>query len=213
MSDRDFVWVSSFRKAAELILGLETDRTGGSNGNPKKGLPVARSVWVGEVPPLDELPCKIWRVREIPHTLPPLFIVRGFIFVTHEAARVLERFDLGEGRLEKVAVTASEEASKIDQTVFCWVFGNRKSALDMASSRLDHVVTDAPGDPYAFLPANVADDDIRVRKEAMSGPEVWYDPALNDAVFFGRRLGDALQAAGLAKDFRLHRAPVFAGTS
>lgn len=208
MPDRHYVWVSSFRKDSGLILGFKTDRTDGTTGSSKAGLSVARSIWVGEVPPPDQLPERIWPGREGRRSLSPLFIVRGFIFVTHDAARILERFDLGGGRLREVAVLASEDATEIDETVFCWVFGNKKSALDLACSRLEHLVTDAPGEPYGFLPAGVTDGDIRVREEALSGPDVWYDPALIDALFLGRRLGEELEAAGLAKAFRLHRAPV-----
>ena len=208
MSDQAYVWVSSFRRSSELILGLETDRTDGSNGSPRTGLPLARSIWVGEVPPLHQLPCRIWPGREKPRDLPPLFLVRGFIFVTQEAARILECGDLGDGSLEKVAMVASETSDEIERHVFCWVLGNTKSALDLAASRLEHVVTDAPCRPYGFLPNRPRDGDVRVDEMALWGPDVWYDPALRDGVFLGRKLGDALEAAGLARAFHIHKAPV-----
>jgi hypothetical protein len=52
----------------------------------------------------------------------------------------------------------------------------------------------------------MADDVIAVSAGALGGADVWIDRTLFKSVFFSRQLGDAVDAAGFRKAFRLYRA-------
>jgi hypothetical protein len=202
-----FVWVSSFRKAPELIIPWLTDRTHGPDGDQKKGLPTGRSTWAGEVPANTELPTAIWPKDSRRKAPPHLFIARAFVFVSARAAEILRQFDLGAGKLTPVRALGADRTTHNPGHYFCWVFGNTKHAIDLDGSKLDEH-SDPRERGYGFLGYDTADGDIWVGETALSGADVWFDPGLADAIFLSAGLGDALRDAGLGKAFRLHRASV-----
>ena len=203
----DHVWVSDAWNDSALILFVQTDISVSHVDKSVEGLELNKA---GKPVPADLCPTKIWGDEAAPHfeTMPHLFLAMGQWIVSAKAADVLRRFDLGGGALYPVSggVYQKDGVTAVPGTYYCWTFGNAKRAFDeTASVNMEEPVVSGL---WWTMPWNIADDDVAVTSEALQGPAVWLDAGLFKSIFVSGPLGDALAAAGLTRDFRLHRCRV-----
>ncbi|MGV2051592.1 imm11 family protein [Agrobacterium sp. 22-209-1] len=161
----------------------------------------------GESLPAECFPEEIYGTpdaKESAYKLPDLFFEGNFWVVSKAAADVLRQFDLGGGGLYPVKVLKKDRETPVGGDWFCINFGNRKEALLVSESvplREDYI---RHGEKGWFLKAPLKDNDIAVSQEASSGPDLWIDPQMGDAIFFSDALGRALKSAKADKGFFLH---------
>jgi hypothetical protein len=141
---------------------------------------------------------------------PPLlnfFYAGSHCIVSEKAADIIRRFDLGGGALYPVSEGMYEFGNEIRMPghYFTWIFGNVKQAFLPDESTMKFKLGPTS---WWHMPLEMADGAAAVSRAAIDGPDVWVDPTLVEAIFLSQGLGDALDAAGLAQDFRLFRCRV-----
>jgi hypothetical protein len=205
----DHVWVSRAIADVSLVGKFDTDiwvenqqvAIQAEKLN-KRGQPVAENM----------CPKKIWGDDLAPHftTIPHLTSAQSHWIVSAKAAEVLRQFDLGGGALYSVAdgIFQKDGVTRVPGDYFCWIFGNSKKAFLEQHSPAAKPMSGATTRDWCVMPSNLADKDIAVSTAALVGPDVWVDPLLFQSLFVSGRLGDALDAAGLRKAFRLFQCRV-----
>lgn len=114
---------------------------------------------------------------------------------------MLRQFDLGGGGLYPVKVLKKDRETPVGGEWFCINFGNRKEAFLVSESTPLEQLYIRPGEKGWFPDATLKDNDIAVSKEACTGPDIWIDPQVGDAIFFSDALGKALKGAKADKGF------------
>jgi hypothetical protein len=209
----DHVWVSSMLGDSRLIVMMLADIADGPDADRPSARDAKNKLPLGE--PLEQHMCPraVWGERrrfKIRANVPHLFNARGYWVVSSKAADILRSFDLGQGALYPVTAYREDQATRLPGDYYCWVFGNRKSALDIEQSRNLEIPSGPPGyiPPTRLLPWTLQDWDVAVSANANIGPDVWIDTHLHSAVFLSGHLGDALAKAGLDRAFRIAKARI-----
>jgi hypothetical protein len=205
----DYVWLSRALDDVTLIGKFHTDiaakdvdmaiKAGSQN---QRGQPVPDAM----------CPKRIWGDKDasVFKKIPHLVYARSYWIVTSRAADVMKQFDLGGGALYPVSegIFQKDQVTRVPGDYFCWIFGNVKTAFLEQHSPKARPMSGAVTRDWCKMPFVLADNDIAVSSAAQIGPDVWVDPILFQSLFVSARLGDALEAAGLRKAFRLFRCPV-----
>jgi hypothetical protein len=207
----EYVWVSNVFQDTPYIY-LQTDI---SVANEEASIQAIDLNSNGKSVPVELCPKKIWLSSDVEDydrwtsdTLPDLFSARGHWIVSARAADVLRKFDLGGGALYPVTegIFLEDEVTRIDGDYYCWIFGNIKMGLMPEVSA--NLRPPAVEGLWYHMPWKLADGDVAVSKDVLGGPDVWLDKMLFQSIFLSRELGDALDAVGLRKAFRLYKARV-----
>lgn len=142
--------------------------------------------------------------------LPDLFKGGGQWVVSGKCAAVMRRFDLGNGNLYPVEIRSAASTGATGGSYFCLNFGNVKKAL-LPNESVG--LRPAPGGRWSPR-ATFVDDDIALSTVALSGPDIWLDPAMPLTFFFGGGLMEALSEASADRGFgaysRLRRCRIVA---
>jgi hypothetical protein len=205
----DYVWLSMALDDVTLIGKFHTDIVAQDVDIAiKAGTQIQR----GQPVPKAMCPKKIWcdKNSSVSKRIPRLIDAEGYWIVTAHAADILKQFDLGGGALYPVSegIFQKDQVTRVPGDYFCWIFGNVKNAFLEQHSPRAKPMSGADTRDWCKMPFDLADDDIAVSSAAQIGPDVWVDPILFQSLFVSARLGDALEAAGLRKAFRLFRCPV-----
>ena len=204
MTKSGHAWVADFMGDPALMLMYQTDLSVRDSDASVEGiLALERGMPV----PYQNRPQFVWPDKRAKHRndLPPLFCSNGFWLVSQRVADIMRQFDLGDGDLHAVEVREKDGKKRLDETRFCWIFGNRKDALDSDASANLRLFRDVPGEDRRLLASKPADDDVALAPGAALGPDVWLEKRLKKAVFLCGALGDALVSDGLGKALRLTR--------
>jgi hypothetical protein len=208
----NYVWVSTARTDARFGLSVKTDI---STGAPERAIDAQSLIDDGQPVPASMCPTRLWADAGAPDhdkmpfaKIPPLFGAGGFWIVSGKAAGIIGSFDLGGGSLYPVSqgLFAEDEKTRVPGEFFVWIIGNQKSAF-LPAETMNKRPFGVAGLRWK-LPWTLNDLDIAVSRAAEAGPASWIDPALFNAVFVSRALGDALDAAGLTKAFHLFKARI-----
>ena len=132
--------------------------------------------------------------------LPDIIFAGSFYVISEGCAEVIRQFDLGGGHLYPVEVLQKDKITPIGgHKWFCINFGNAKKGLIADQSR--NIELRAQG--RYINRAALAHDDIAVSKHALSGPDLWVEVQMWNALFLSGRLGDALKKAKCASGWGL----------
>jgi hypothetical protein len=205
----DHVWLSRALADVSLVGKLDTDIW---VENRDLAIKAQKLNERGQSVPEDMCPKKIWgddhaaRFKTIPH----LISAQCHWIVSAQAADVLRQFDLGGGAIYPVTdgIFQKDQVTRVLGDCFCWIFGNSRTAFLEQHSPAAKPMSGADTRDWCKMPYDLVDDDIAVSGAAQDGPDVWVDPLLFQSLFLSGRLGDALEAAGLRKAFRLFRCRV-----
>ncbi|MEO1611916.1 MAG: DUF1629 domain-containing protein [Pseudomonadota bacterium] len=127
------------------------------------------------------------------------------IWVIHpDVAEIFKGSELGGGGVYPVELLDTDQKTPLPGEFFILVIGNTKNTIDYEASSLRHGLSrKKPRPPY---PGHGGA--IKFKPEALTGPDLWMEEHLPDAVFFSGWLGDALIKAKRDKRFSLERCPV-----
>jgi hypothetical protein len=204
------VWISNVLADTELIIMFNSDIAEKEVDKAVEGLKLLKP---GKPVPRELCPRQVWndKGRKNWSHLPHLSVINGFPIVSETATDIFRQFDLGEGALYPIeGIYQSDRTTRIAGDYFCWVFGNQKTAfLPQESPDKQPFGVKVDGEYVRWnMPVLLRDDQLAVSGAALDGPDVWVDPLLFRSVFLSSALGDALNAAGLGKAFRLFRSRV-----
>ena len=208
----NYVWVSNAIDNTRLLLFVETDVNVADPDRMSEAMHLNNN---GQSVAAELCPKKVWADNDVEDyermprdNMPDLFFANGYWIVSERAAEIMRQFDLGGGALHPVTegVFLEDQVTRVPGEFYTWIHGNLKTAF---------LPDETPNkSPFGIaglrwnLPTKLNDDDIAVSTAALSGPDVWRDTVLMDAVFLSQSLGDALIAAGLKKAFHLYKARV-----
>ncbi|WP_152664113.1 hypothetical protein [Sphingomonas sp. SRS2] len=142
--------------------------------------------------------------KEKDYRLPNIFFAGSYWAVSQRAADVLRQFDLGGGGLYPVRVYKKDRKTLVDGEWLCINFGNVKHAFLPDESR--NFWAGSAGKWVGR--AAMTDYDTALSPIALTGPDIWIDPIVRDAIFFSDGLGRALKKAKADKGFFLNRCRV-----
>lgn len=207
----DYVWMSTAPAHASNLRPLLND----ISEKDRERFDAARSkIKAGEPIVAEDCPTHIFgapNARGKDYNFPDLFTGYGYWVVSARAAEVLRRFDLGGGGLYPVRITEKDRQTEVPGPWFCINFGNLKRAfLPQGSSNMQEGYI-RNGRKGWFARAAMKDGDFAVSEAARSGPDIWIDHDVGDAIFLSGALGDALRKAKADRGFFMKKCRVAAG--
>ena len=132
----------------------------------------------------------------------------GLLVVSSISADVLRAHNMGASRLVPVDLLHPDQKTKLGGDWFYLVLGNEKPGF---KGDISKGVTPLGATAEPFMLKNkdhVSDGDLVFSPSVLSGPDIWFDPAILDAPILSDRLARALKAAKVAKDWDLLRCNV-----
>lgn len=160
---------------------------------------LVRAIRKGEAPLRSEMPVEQVAFRDDVHVAP--VILCGFLCVSDEIAKCFEGFDLGSGYLHRIPFLNQNGKTIGNYSIV--VFGNRREAF------LPEQSPNTSKSPYSktqwSTPFVTKDDDITVKAESVSPPDMWVDPRLLQTFFVSGRLAATLTESGHAGSLQLSR--------
>lgn len=124
-----------------------------------------------------------------------IFIANGFIVVSENARKVFSNFELGDVNFFAVKLYDKDKSTIIDPNLFFLNYGNAKPTFIPANSKGAEPV--GATDMW-HMPINPEDGDVAVASSALSGPDLWVDPACRKVFFVTEALGRAIRREKLS---------------
>jgi hypothetical protein len=195
----DSVWVSAVSMENTLVQMMSTDRTDA----------VWPAIMEARMPSADDLPMTAWAdsPRDKLDKLPLLFSgPSGFAF-TQEIAEPLLHFDLGRTFVLPMRIFLHDRKTEVHADRNYHTMPRYEVFKALAPEQSPALLPN----PYEktpttwSLPRPTKDGDVAVHASALDGPAIWHDPQLMGGHFFRSDVVAALEAAGVAKHWRLHR--------
>lgn len=201
----DSVWFSDMMSDSMLFLPIEADI---AVENVDFAIEASKLMKKGRPVSQDYCPKTLWVRSDYGDfhidQLPDLFLTNGYWIVSEAAANILRSFDMGEGALYPVTILHKDKVTPFEGNFYCWIFGNSKAAFLEEESPTARPM-DGVGRSWCLMPLKPKDDEITVSRAALGAPDVWIDTKFFKSVFFSGPLGEALDAAGMRKSFKIFR--------
>lgn len=157
----------------------------------------------------EDFPKVFYTDRAAPPTLKAFAVFSGrFPVVSHDVARRLTEFDLGEGGFHPVRLLASDQQTALVHDALIWNFGNRKDTLRPEDSTNLKPVDMGPGRVSYSPDRSLKDDQVAVRRAALEGPNIWVEQRMYDHVFVSDRMHRVAVALGISELMGLKRVRV-----
>lgn len=200
----DTVWVSNAKSDPRQLRPLMNDI---GEADLQRVVALLKHVDAGEKLGPEFFPQKIWPSESAKRSwdeMPDIFYAFGYWVLSSKCADVLRKFNLGDGALYPVQVFKKDRKTPVIGNYYCLNFGNVKRAFlpDESPTTRDFPVG------RRAMPFVLKDYDIAVSSAALSGPDIWLDPMLFEAIFFSGPLGLALKAAKVSSWFKLKKCRV-----
>lgn len=137
--------------------------------------------------------------------LKDILMVGPFYAVKGRLAEILEKFDLGEGGLLPFDFYQSDLVTPVEQKVFLLNFGCRKISFlrDYSGDALKLPFKSIVGNEFWKVNTIKPDAEVTVSKDALSGPDLWFDQAVYNKIFMSDRLAQAIIGIKMGEIFRL----------
>ncbi|WP_422020180.1 hypothetical protein [Roseibium sp.] len=134
----------------------------------------------------------------------PQIFTNGFTFLSEESAEVVGQFDLGEGALYPTRLWHSDRVTPMPGNFFYLNVASKKDTfLPEQSSGIKKLASGKWQVPRLAKNLN-----LLFSKEALSGPDLWFQPMLMTNFFISDRLKQALDARKLSNDWMLTRCSI-----
>lgn len=195
------VWVSRAMQGTQLVKNGTADMW---ESDPEAALDICRRAKKGEPLPAEVFPTKCYNDIEGRHVsnLPPLFEFASFWMVTSEMAHVLRQFNLGKTSLYPVELFQRNRRTRVPGDYFILSFGETKHKVDLEQSegvkRLHETI------PWE-LRSTLENGQVSVSKDALIGPDLWFEDTMWKAIFMSGTLVQALRDAKLTRRIPLRR--------
>ncbi|MEW2919538.1 hypothetical protein AB1A64_20895 [Ruegeria sp. ANG10] len=127
----------------------------------------------------------------------------GALVVSSTSAKVLRDHDMGASRLVPVDLLHPDQKTKLDDDWFYLVLGSGKPCF---KADISEGVIPLGNPAQLFMIQNsdhVSHEDLVFSEEVLTGPDIWFDPAILGAPILSDRLAKALKAAKAAKHWDL----------
>lgn len=199
----DSVWVSAVDLDNTLTQMMSTDRTD----------PVWAAIIEARSPSADSLPMKAWADSPRNNLLMLPFLFHGPTgnTFTREIAAPLLRFDLGKTFILPIRVFLSDRKTEVHADRQYYTMPRFEVFQALAPEHSPALTPSRYSNPpnHWSLPIPprkpIADDDVAVHAHALDGPAIWHDPQLGGGQFFRGDVVAEMEAADVAKPWRLHR--------
>jgi hypothetical protein len=199
----DSVWVSAVDLDNTLTQMMSVDRTD----------PVWAAVKEARMPSPDDLPIKTWAdsPQETFAKLPLLFSGGGGTSFSEEIAAPILRFDLGRTFVLPMRIFLFDRKTEVHADRNYYTMPRYEVFKALAPEQSPALVPSPYSNPPNLwrLPEaprrTISDEDVAVHASALDGPAIWHDPQLSGGQFFRGDVVAAMDAAGVAKPWRLHR--------
>jgi hypothetical protein len=133
-----------------------------------------------------------------------LFWAAGFMAVRGKLAEVLAHFDLGEGRLEPLAIYKEDMVTPEPGEFFILNFGARKdSIIADQSGKISPMAVDRFTGKQIYSVRTYKEGDIVLGRQALLGPDIWMEERISGAIFMSDAVVRAIAEAEIRIDFRL----------
>ena len=197
-SATDTVYVSNAPANMEISQAFRP-RYSNPKLNDEHTSALIRSISKGEAPPRSDMPVEQVAFRDDVHIAP--VILCGFFCVSDEIAMCFEGFDLGSGYLHRIPFLNQSRDKIGDYSIL--VFGSTREAF------LPEHSPNTSKSPYSksqwSTPFVTKDDDITVKAQSVSPPDMWVDPRLLQTFFLSGRLAATLAERGHAESLQLSK--------
>ena len=132
-------------------------------------------------------------LERVTHTIDPLphVVSNGYLIVSDTFKNIADRFDLGSTAFDPVVLYGFKRKARFEPDYNYLNITETKSTVDLVASKGLWALRFGA---YSFSPS---ESDIVVNSTAISGVDLWMDPALYGAVFLSERLYSALDNEGL----------------
>lgn len=186
---------------AEFNIPLSPDdvyanmrRAGEGFSLKREELPEAAAVW-------NEKPFKL---------LGDIFYAGGFLVVCGKLAKVLSRFDLGEGGLIPFTIYKADLETPYPGEYFLLNFGCQKNAIlpEQCDDARKFIVRKETGQQVWDINYLNEDADVVLSPAALEGPDLWFEPAVYNKIFMSDKLAQALIAIDMKDIFRLQECQI-----
>ncbi|WP_420412806.1 hypothetical protein [Roseibium sp.] len=134
----------------------------------------------------------------------PQIFSNDFTFLSEESAEAVSQFDLGEGALYPTRLWRSDRVTPMPGKFFYLNVASKKDTFLPEQSR--GIKKLASG--KLQVPRLAKNLNLLFSKEALVGPDLWFQPMLMTNFFISNRLKQALDARKLSKDWMLTRCSV-----
>jgi hypothetical protein len=195
----DSVWVSAVRMDNTLTQMMSVDRAD----------PVWAAIKEARMPSADELPIKAWAnsPQETFARLPLLFSGGGGTSFTGEIAAPILKFDLDRTFALPMRIFLHDRKTEVHADRNYYTMPRYEVFQALAPEQSPALKPSRYSNPPKLwsLPRPAKDGDVAVHARALDGPAIWHDPQLMSGQFFRGDVVAALEAAGVAKPWRLHR--------
>lgn len=134
-----------------------------------------------------------------------LFATAGFYVVRKKLHDVLSRFDLGEGELVPFTIYEADLETPLDEEFWLLNFGAIKETFlpEQSENVKKGVVRKATGQQLWKINGWAENDDVALSREALSGPDLWFEEVVSRKIFLSDALVQALTEAKLADAWQL----------
>jgi hypothetical protein len=199
------VWFSQLYLNSQIMKPLRSSERPPNVAEPTG---IGPNVIGGELAPTDWFPPRIYGVYPDAKVgrLPPIFEGGGGLIVSDAVVEVLKRFDLGRTAFPPVDIFEHDRKTPVAGTWFFLDIAEQKKALLPERSEKLKRSTRA-GVIWSTLLID-GDDQIAVRATALTGPDLWIDPAVYTGVFLNGALVEALRAGKFTRQIELKRCRV-----
>lgn len=208
----EYVWISTAIGSATNLRPFRHDRSTETGEGEEACIKVVEAIEAGERVRADALPTKAWLTANAGPSdskLPHFFKAYSIPIVHDDAAAVLRQFDLGGGGLYPIEVFERDQKTPIPGPWHSIAFGNTKDAFVPEESPKARKTYIRPGGVEGWTPrSTMKDGDMVVTTSALSGPDIWIDERVGDAVFLSAALGSALKKAKADKGWMLKKVKV-----
>jgi hypothetical protein len=209
----DIVWISTAPAHASNLRPFQNSFWRENSEQEQELCNTTARLKSGEALSSDCFPSEIFgapNAKENDYNLPDFFYGYGFWVLSQAAADILRQFDLGGGALYPVKVLKKDRITSVGGDWFCINFGNVKSAFLPTESPTAKQRYIRNGEKGWGAPAVLQDNEFAVSSIALSGPDIWIDPLVRDAIFLSEALGKALKKVKADKGFFLKKCRVVA---
>lgn len=181
---------------ASLTIPVEPDEVYAAHRRYTQGFALQRTDFPEATAVFDER--RFARVKGIFYSGP-------FLTVEGRLARLLTRFDLGEGGLIPFTMYKSDLVTPLDREVFLLNFGARKNSilLDRCEDARKFIVEKTSGCQVYTVNELNENGDVVLSPAALDGPDLWFEESVHKMIFIKDALAQALIEIGAADAFKL----------
>ncbi len=134
------------------------------------------------------------------------FIMMGFPCVSEAFKAFLERESVGNPVFYPIDIYLTDGVTKRPEPYF--ILNLRCQQRYWVPEETHVNAADRITENRWLAGSSQPDDRFAVMKDALHGAELWFDPRLQNALFFSDRLKSSMQASGLKPQFRFNRCKI-----